>query len=321
MQTTSRNILLDILKIIAALFVIGTHCGFLFEYSETASQIVTNGIFRIAVPFFFCVNGFFLFNVFKNDRIQTWAKRVGILYLVWMLIYTYFWVYLIDFNLFKIISTFVFGFNHLWYLAALIPGGLVLYQLRNASNKVLIVSAFVLFLIGIVIQYVGQFHVFEQQPTLDKLINYPPLHRNFLLFALPLLCIGYVIRRANFHTKLNKQFVIKLLIISLTILVAENLITYYFITGEAILNTYLSYLFLAPALLIAAFTFKITSNLNSKVLSSYSIAIYLVHPFIIFLIYNTLTLSPTATTFVTIILSVIASYVLIQLNKKLKYIL
>lgn len=321
MQTTSRNILLDILKIIAALFVIGTHAGFLFEYSEVASQIVTNGIFRIAVPFFFCVNGYFLFNVFKNDRIKTWAKRVGILYLVWMLINTYFWAYLNDFNLLKIISTLLFGFNHLWYLAALFFGGLVLYQLRNASNTVLIVSSFMLFLIGIIIQYAGQLHVFAQQPALDKLINYPPLHRNFLLFALPLLSVGYVIRRTNFHTKISKRFVKNLLIISLALLVTENLITYYFVTGEAILNTYLSYLFLAPALLIAAFMFKVTSNHNSKLLSSYSIAIYLVHPLIIFLIFKTLTLSPTATTFVTIILSVIASYVLIQLNKKLKYIL
>lgn len=321
MQTTSRNILLDILKIVAALFVIGTHCEFLFEYNEVVPQIITNGIFRIAVPFFFCVNGFFLVNVFKSDRIKIWLKRVGILYLVWMLIHTYFWVYLNDYNLLKIIPTFLFGFNHLWYLAALFFGGLILYQLRNASNTLLIVSTLILFLIGIIIQYLGQLHVFSQHPTLDKLINYPPLHRNFLLFALPLLSIGYVIRRTNFHTKLSKQFVIILLIISLTLLVAENLITFYFITGEAILNTYISYLFLAPALLIAAFTFKITSNLNSKLLSSYSIALYLVHPLIIFLIFNVVSLSPTVRTFVTIIVSVIASYVLIQLNKKLKYIL
>ncbi len=321
MQTASRNILLDILKVIAALFVVGTHCGFLLEYSEALYHIITNGVFRIAVPFFFCVNGFFLYTVFKNNRIKIWAKRVGILYLVWMLIYAYFWVYLNDFNLLKMISSFLFGFNHLWYLAALFVGGLVLYLFRNVSNKLLVVSTFVLFLIGLIIQYLGEFHVFAQQPMLDKLINYPPLHRNFLLFALPLLSIGYVIKRTNFHTKLSKQFVINLLIISLTLLVAENLITYYFVTGEAILNTYLSYVFLAPALLIAAFTFKVTSNMDSKLVSSYSIALYLVHPFIIFLIFNTLTLSPTATTFVTAVLSVIASYLLIQLNKKLKYIL
>ncbi len=321
MQANSRNILLDILKIIAALFVIGTHCGFLFEYSQVASQTITNGIFRIAVPFFFCINGFFLFDVFKNDRIQTWLKRVGILYLIWMLIYTYFWVYLNNFNLLKIIPTLLFGFNHLWYLAALLLGGLALYQLRNASNTILIVGTFILFLIGISIQYLGQLHVFSEQTTLDKLINYPPLHRNFLLFALPLLSIGYVIRRTNLHTKLSKQFVKKLLIVSLILLVAENLITYYFVTGDAILNTYLSYAFLAPTLLIAAFTFKITSNLNSKLLSSYSIALYLIHPLIIFLILRFFKLDSTPLTFVTIILSGIASYLLILLNKKFKYIL
>lgn len=321
MQKTSRNILLDILKVIAALFVIGTHCGFLFEYSEVASQTITNGIFRIAVPFFFCINGFFLFNVFKDDRIQTWLKRVGILYLIWMLIYTYFWAYLNDFNLLKIIATVLFGFNHLWYLAALLLGGLLLYLLRNVSNNILIIGTFMLFLIGIIIQYVGQLHVFSQQPTVDKLINYPPLHRNFLLFALPLLSIGYVIRRTNFHRKLSKPFVISLVIISLALLVAENLITYYFVTGEAILNTYISYLFLAPALLIAAFSFKVTTKLNSKLLSSYSIALYLIHPLIIFLIVRFFKLDSTPLTFITIILSGIASYALIQLNKKLKYIL
>ncbi|WP_420571711.1 acyltransferase family protein [Kordia sp.] len=321
MQTTSRNILLDILKVIAALFVIGTHCNFLIEYSEVAFQTITNGIFRIAVPFFFCVNGFFLYSVFKNDRIHIWFKRVGILYLIWMLIYAYFWTYLQEFNLIKVILTFIFGFNHLWYLAALLLGGLTLYKLRNASNKILIIGTFILFIIGIVIQYVGQLHVFSEQSIVDKLINYPPLHRNFLLFALPLLSIGYVIKRTNIHTKLSKSFVKKLLIISLMLLIAENLITYYFVTGEAVLNTYLSYLFLAPALLIAAFTFKTTSKLNSKLLSSYSIALYLIHPLILVLIYHFFTLDSIILTLVTFLLAAIASYLLILLNRKFKYIL
>lgn len=316
-----RNILLDILKVIAALFVIGTHCSFLFDYSEVSFRIVTNGVFRIAVPFFFCVNGFFLFTVFKNGHIQTWLKRVGILYVIWMLIYIYFWTYLQDYNWLKMVLTLVFGFNHLWYLAALLVGGLVLYQIRNASNTVLIVSAFMFLLIGIGIQYLGQLHLFAQQTTIDKLINYPPLHRNFLLFALPLLSIGYVIRRTNFHTKLSKKSVVILLVVSFVLLVAENIIAYYFVTGKVILNTYLSYLFLAPVLLIAAFTFKSTSNINSKLLSSYSIALYLIHPLVLVLIYHFFTLDSATLTLVTVLLSGIASYLLILLNKKLKYIL
>ncbi|WP_082041729.1 acyltransferase family protein [Lacinutrix sp. Hel_I_90] len=321
MQTNSRNILLDILKIVVALFVIALHCRFLSDKNAIVYQIFGNGIFKIAIPLFLCVNGFFLFNAFKSDRIKIWAKRVGILYLVWMFIYSYFWVYLNNFNPLKIIPVLLFGFNHLWYLVALFFGGLVLYQLRNASNTVLITGALFLYLIGLTVQYLGVFQVFSGQLLLNKLVNYPPLHRNFLFYALPYLSMGYVLRRSNFHTNLKKQTVLILLSISLLLLVADSLINYYFLPQDLILNMNLSFLLLGPVLLITAFTFKVTSNLNSKLLSSYSVAIYLVHPLIIFLIFNVVTLSETALTLATTILSVIGSYLLIQLNTKLKYIL
>ena len=321
MQTASRNILLDILKIIVALFVIALHCRFLSDQNEIVYQIFGNGVFKTAIPLFFCVNGFFLLNVFKSDRIKLWAKRVGILYLVWMLIYSYFWTFLNDFNLLKMIAVLLFGLNHLWYLVALFFGGLLLYQLRNASNTVLILIAINLYLIGILFQYLGKLHVFIDQPLLDKILNYPPMHRNFLWYALPFLNIGYVIRRTNFHKKFSKQVVINLLIISFSLLIIDSLISYYYLTGDEILNMNLSFLVLGPVMLISAFTFKIKSNLNSKLLSSYSIAIYLVHPLILFLIINVVPLSPTNLTFATIVGSVIASYILIQLNSKLKYIL
>ena len=147
------------------------------------------------------------------------------------------------------------------------------------------------------------------------------MHRNFLWYALPFLNIGYVIRRTNFHKKFSKQVVINLLIISFSLLIIDSLISYYYLTGDEILNMNLSFLVLGPVMLISAFTFKIKSNLNSKLLSSYSIAIYLVHPLILFLIINVVPLSPTNLTFATIVGSVIASYILIQLNSKLKYIL
>jgi len=316
-----RNILLDILKIIVAIFVIALHCRFLSDQNEVVYQIFGNGIFKVAIPLFFCVNGFFLYNVFQRNQIKVWAKRVLILYLVWMLIYSYFWVYLNHFNPIKTIPILLFGFNHLWYLIALFFAGLILYQFRNASNKVLIISAIVLYLTGIVFQYLGKTHVFTEQSILDKLVSYPPLHRNFLLYALPFVSIGYVIKRSNFHTKLSKQTVFILLISSVLLLILDSLMSFYYLTGEVILNMNLSFLLLGPVLLIVAFTFKVKSNLNSKLLSSYSIAIYLVHPLIIFFIFKIVTLSQTVLTFVTIIVSVIASYVLIQLNRKLKYIL
>ncbi|WAC03796.1 acyltransferase family protein [Lacinutrix neustonica] len=321
MKATSRNILLDIFKIIVALFVIALHCRFLLDLNPIIYQIFGNGIFKIAIPLFFCVNGFFLFNVFKRNHIKIWVKRVGVLYVIWMLIYSYLRVYLNDFNLLKMIAIFLFGFNHLWYLAALFLGGILLYPFRNASNNVLIISAICLYSIGIIIQYLGVLHELARFPLLDKLMSYPPLHRNFLFYAWPFLSIGYVIRRSNFHTKFKKATVIILINISFLALVIDCLVNFYYLSHEVILNMNLSFLLFGPVLLITAFSFQVRSKLNSKLLSSYSIAIYLVHPLIIFLIFNVVTLSQTALTVATIILSVIASYFLIWLNSKLKYIL
>lgn len=321
MQATSRNILLDVLKIIGSIWIIAIHCQLFLDKNEIVYQISINGIFRVAVPFFFCVNGFFLVDVFQQNRIKTWAKRVGILYLVWMLIYSYFWLYLSDFNLLKIIPTFLFGFNHLWYLGALLLGGLLLYRLKNLSNTALLMIAFTLYIIGLCIQYFGLFHVFENIPLLDKVLNYPPSHRNFLFFTIPFLNIGYVIKRSNFHSKLTKQQVLLLLLTSSILLVIDSLINYHYLTHKVVPSMNLLLLFTAPLVLITALRFKVTSKVNSKNLSLYSIALYLVHPFIIFLIFNLIRLDPTALTILTIVLSILASYLLIHLNTKLKYLL
>lgn len=320
MQTTSRNILLDILKVVAAIFIIAVHCGFLFDYNKVAYHITCNGLFRIPIPFFFTINGFFLFTVFQNNKIKFWIKRVGILYLIWMFIFMYFWIIPVHQNPLKIFPTVLFGFNHLWYLAALFLGGLLLYNIQKFSNILLVVSALVLYLIGYTIQTLSNFNVFEETTLIAKLINFPPLHRNFLFFALPFLSIGYVIRRTNFHLKLKKTQTLTLLIISFALLITESLINYD-VNSKASFNMSLSFLVLGPMLLLSAFAFTLNSNVNSKVLSSYSIALYLVHPLIIILITCFFKLESTPLTFVTIVLSGIASYVLIQLNKKLKYIL
>ena len=48
-----RNISLDIAKLSMAVMVVALHSEFLSEYSEALSYVVTNGIFRVAVPIFY----------------------------------------------------------------------------------------------------------------------------------------------------------------------------------------------------------------------------------------------------------------------------
>jgi hypothetical protein len=237
-----------------------------------------------------------------------------------MLIFAYFWLPPIYTNPLKVAATFIFGFNHLWYLAALFPAGFLLYGIRKCSNKTLLIGAVVLYLTGYTIQTLGNLNAFSEPSIVSKLVNYSPIHRNFLFFALPFLSIGYVFRRANFHQKVTKTKVITALIASFILLIVESLISFYMYT-EATFNMSISFLLFGPAFFLTAFAFSINSRLNGKTISSFSIAIYLVHPLIIVISARLLKLESTPLTFATIIGTWIASYLLILLNKKLKYIL
>lgn len=321
MEARSRNILLDIFKLMASIFVIALHCGFLFDQNEIAYQILTNGFFKIIIPFFFCINGFFLYTVFQKKQLRIWIKRLAILYFFWMFVYSYFWTSMNNFNPLKMLVTIFFGFNHLWYLSALFFGGILLYLIRNISNVVLLISIPILFSIAVCIQYLGLFHVFEHYPLLDKLFNYPPSYRNAVFYALPFLTIGYLIRKTNLHLRYKKKTVLWLFILSILLLVIDSLVNYHYLTHKVMLNINSTFIFIGPIVLIMAFTFRVTSTMHSKLLSDYAIAIYLIHPMIIFLIASFFDLGTTLLTLLTTILSLIASYLLIKINSKLKFIL
>lgn len=52
-MSKERNISLDLLKIILAIFVVGLHCGFLKDIDFSLKVLTVNGVFRIAVPILF----------------------------------------------------------------------------------------------------------------------------------------------------------------------------------------------------------------------------------------------------------------------------
>ena len=319
-KPTNRNILLDLFKIIGACGIIAVHCGFLFDYSTLYNHMLCNGLFRIAIPFFFCVNGFFLYDVIQKKNFKTWLKRITILYAIWMLVYISFWIDPVMEKPFKIFSFLLFGFNHLWYLAALLVGGILLYALRNLSNKILLILAITLYSLGFLIQNATNFEAFQIQSVLSKLINFSPIHRNFLCFALPFLSIGYVIKRKNLHHNFPKQKALLFLITGIILLITETFLNHYF-SSKASFNLSYSFIILSPSLLLAAYTFKTNINTKSKLLSAYSIALYLIHPMVIFVIISNFKITATLLTIITIMVTSLASYLIILLNKKLKYIL
>jgi surface polysaccharide O-acyltransferase-like enzyme len=319
MKTIQRNKLLDIFKVIAAILVIGLHCRVFYDINLYLYQITANGLFKIVLPLFLCINGYFLSFIFKKNTFRKWLKRIITLYLVWTIIYSFFWFK--PFSVFKTIQVIFFGFNHLWYLASLVFGAIVLYIFRNLKTLTLIFILLTLYFIGLTLQYLSLSNLIESTTIFYKFLNYPPFYRNFIFYSFPFLTIGFLLNREQAINKLHKHKITLLLLAGITFTILESLVYKFFYTSEIVINMHLCYLLLGPALLIFALKNNAHLNIDSKLLSDLSIAIYLIHPWVIYLLLELFNLGKTWLTLTTILITVIISYVLTIINKYVKVLL
>jgi surface polysaccharide O-acyltransferase-like enzyme len=311
-----RNKLLDILKVVAAIFVICSHCHTFYDQSVFLYQITSNGFLRLAVPFFFTINGYFIFDTFEKKKIYSWSKKVLLMYVVWMIIYSFYW-----FNIDKIftistLKTLITGFSHLWYLIALLMGVIILFILRKLSTSKLIAISLLALTCGLIIQYIGYIFINSENNYLNKIALHSILHRNFLFFAFPMLTAGYLLRRENILTRVNKKTAIRLFILGFILLYLEVYISYYFFSTDFIHNLRFTFIILGPVLFILAnkYTFKI--KLESKFISQYATLIYLVHPLFIGTFYKAFALTPTYLTLATLFASLILAAILTLLKQR-----
>ncbi len=101
-----RNLTIDVLKIVLAFFVVFLHMNFLKETLPTLSYVFVNGLFRIAVPIFLVITGFYFFHIDDFKKLKKWLFRTFILYAIWMLLYISYWK---DSD--QIFLTIIFGYH------------------------------------------------------------------------------------------------------------------------------------------------------------------------------------------------------------------
>lgn len=316
----NRNISLDILKIVMAYMVVGLHADFLGDISSVARYLTVNGLFRIAVPVFFVINGFFFYSALQTSPFK-WFKRALVLYGFWTLVYIYFWLRPDEFTLIKSIKitivTVLVGHNHLWYLPAMIGAAAVLYLLRNCSTRLLFFLALVLFFIGLSIEYIGGYHL-VQNATIDRLCGKLWLYRSFLFFAFPFFCIGYLLKRTGLYAKTPKTPLVLLTLLGLALLLAESYFNFTTQSTVKRFDIFASLIILCPALFLLALTTDVRGK--SKSIALYSTAIYFVHPLFISLFEN-FSLRETPLTIVVSIAATLAAAVLIKANSRIRIML
>ena len=275
----SRNMSLDVLKLIASYFVVFIH----FTFSGLTGNIV-DALSRFAVPVFFMVSGYFaygnsaekLVSKLKNIiKIYFWGAAIyfcfyGILKLCDSGIKATIWYGISYFNPAFIFKFIVFNLprssEHLWFLSALVyVYGLQYFMVRReVKDRVYLCIGVVLLIIHLLLG-VG----------LSAFGIVIPIFvvRNFLFMGYPLFCIGMLIRKNedSVHKKITCKRAMALIVIG----VIETVVSY-FISGKN--ELFVGSVLVAVALLIISLKTK-DMPVNDKIIrwSQTSTGIYIIH--------------------------------------------
>ncbi len=310
-QTLKRSLGLDLLRILMATMVIGLHTRWLSQVSPLWEQLTVNGLFRMAVPVFFLINGYYAFETIDSGRTAAWLKRILQIYVFWAIVYLPAYLPFSNpggFGLREFIGNLVFGYWHLWYMSALGLAGLLLWRLRARSSTALLCLAVGLFTIGLALEIArlrGVGHISVK------------LYRSFLFDALPFLLIGYVLRRDAISGK--PPVLWTLAVLGLAGLLLESVVQQRFGVPSTDADLFISLLPLCPAvfLLVRKLRFAAASDRWAKASS----ALYFSHVAFL-LLGQRLGIAPGMSLFAFVLaLSALAAWPLIALSRRLRMVL
>jgi surface polysaccharide O-acyltransferase-like enzyme len=271
----NRNLSLDVLKLALSLMVVGLHGFFLLDVSPGVSDALGNTLFRVAVPTFFVINGYY-FHAAQNkgpQAVRRWVWRLVQLYAVWSLVYLYFM--LRDVSLSLVVWNLLRGFWHLWYLVGTLMAAGLMLVLRRWSLKWMLLLALVAYLTGWALQYTGRLNLTGTR--LDAWVGHLPVYRNGVFFGFPLFALGYVCAQESAVQRWSPGRLVGLILLGAGALAAEFTWTRQFDLPERMpLDIALGLVPLALGLFLLAL--RSTARYERGQLSDVSTLIYLAHP-------------------------------------------
>jgi hypothetical protein len=317
-----RNLSLDVVKVGLAILVIVNHSAFIKDYSLAWNYFFTQSVFRFSVPTFFVIGGYFLYRYLSAGRpFSGWFYRLLLIHSVWSIIYLYFYVPH-DTSpseiLIEVIKRYIEGYWHLWFTMGMLGGGLCLFLLKSLSDRSLFFLSITLFIIGVSIQYIGNYHVFAGT-YIDLIANKTHIYRNFLFVGLPFVTIGYLISKKQLETYINEKAIWAVFIGSIALLTIEGAInTFYINDYSQTFDILISQFFVGPSLLILILKSK--KKTKFSIYAKMSTGIYFIHPLFLLVLPHVLD-SRTAIFFSTLLLSVGSAYLLARLNRRFQIFL
>lgn len=315
-----RNYLLDYYKILLAVFVVGIHTSPFVEYSKQLSFLFNLGIFRLAVPSFFLINGYYSLKALSSKHeLKKYLLRVLKLYIFWMALYFPIYLYTHDFSVKNFIWGFIvliYGYGHLWYITALMGGiALFFYLLQRYSKRIILILAVSFYFMGCFIE-LAQGHLSTVNSGLiNEILILQVWKLNFIFFAFPFLAIGYYMKK-DAHVFNRRDY----LLIAFFMFSIELIISYKFLTHGR--NMLFSLILIAPLILSILMNLKFSKIKNlhlNKYLEKLPNSIYYVHGLPNFFIALVFVNMNTSYRFIIVsLISLVLGIVLIKLNSRTK---
>lgn len=283
MTNKQYNNTLDLLKILATILIVGSHCLPLFS-NQSYNYYYGQYLFRFCVPLFFLTTGYY-FTKMNNKQKVSYIVRILILYLISTVLYIPL-ILQAGPSIEDIIYQIVFGYGHLWYLSSLLFGLLIFYFIDNTKSTKIYFLLIPLLMVSII--FTEYYKLFDSSLLIKihQLLTYVGTARNSLFFALPLLIVGGVIRKYNqkiFNIK-NTTYLV-CLIISAILSFVES----YFLAGKLGYDIHLdvtAFNMFFPIILFIL-SFKISISLNNdkmKLMRKLCDYVYIVHLYVIYIL-------------------------------------
>ncbi|MET0323056.1 MAG: acyltransferase family protein [Duganella sp.] len=267
-----RNLFVDYAKVAMALMVVAIHAGLFSDMAPPLGYLLTEGLFRMAVPVFFVFNGYYLGLAIHNQHATIkLVKRILVLYAIWMLVYAPFYPHPEGDGLrvLKDVGKLVlFGYYQLWYLIGLVYAVVLLRMTRKLGVPWLLILGLGLFGTATVLQYLNAY-------TDINLAVWK--YRNGVLFGFPFVLAGYLLRTRGEHVSTRAAWAI--LAAGLCGLAVEALIAGRYARDTLNVDVYLCLILVAPA--VAMLLVRSTRHLHTDLAAKLSTHIYLIHTLMI----------------------------------------
>lgn len=261
----------DWLRVVLAAFVVLAHSGLARQTLRDAGEAglvglaAGNSILRVAVPVFTLIAGYFLAGTLRRGRLSGWVGHLLVLYAAWSAVYLLFlWPYYTNRPIGVTANELTLGFMHLWFLQAVAICGIILAAMRSFGLVAVVLSAVVLGLLGLGLQYA----------RMVGLSEVPVEHyRNGPLYLYPYLAMGWLM--AVHPPRFSAGVLWVMVAAGLALSVAENLFWLHRIGEDPLLEIPLGHLILCPALLLLVM--RLRAPATTLPLGRVAAGIYVLH--------------------------------------------